>query len=267
MRVTPDPGRRTTAWLSERASRRRATDSLGPVLPFRLQEDHRVRAVDRGPQHGVGVVGRTRRDDPEPGRVRIENLGGIAVVLDAANSAAVRNADDDRHLDVTARSVAQFREVARDLLERWIGEGVELNLHDRSQSVHRHADCRADDARLGQWCVEHPRLTEAPGQTVRHSEYATERAHILAIHDDSLVGGKGVGERQIQRSGHADRLISRPSRSLARCLGHAASAATRRACRRRCSGRSAYTWRNRSSVSSSGSTLIRCLNDSAKDSA
>ena len=84
----------------------------------------------------------------------------------------------------------KLREVARDLLERWIGEGVELNLDHRSQSVHRHADSGADDARLGQRRVEHSRLTEAPGQTVRHSEYAAERAHILAIHDDSLVGGK-----------------------------------------------------------------------------
>ena len=125
------------------------------------------------------------------------------MVLDAADAAAVRDADRRPAARCAPGAVAQLGEVAGDLLEGRIGEGVELHLDDRPQPVHRHADGRADDAGLGERRVEHPRFAEAAGQAVGDPEDAAERADVLAEHDDALVGGQGVGERPVQRAGHA----------------------------------------------------------------
>jgi hypothetical protein len=80
------------------------------------------------------------------------------VVLDAADAAAVGNPDDDGQLDPAPGAVAELGQMAGDLLEGRVGEGVELHLHDRAQAVHRHPDGGADDAGLGQRRIEDPGL-------------------------------------------------------------------------------------------------------------
>ena len=110
------------------------------------------------------------------------------MVLDAADAAAVRDADDDRQLDRAAGAVVQLGQVAGDLLEGRVGERVELHLDDRTQPVHRHADRGADDAGLGQRSVEHPFVAEALGQPVGDPENAAERADVLAEHQHAVVG-------------------------------------------------------------------------------
>ncbi len=131
------------------------------------------------------------------------------MVLDSADAAPVRDPDDDGHLDASTRAVAQLREMAGDLLERGIRERVELHLDNRAQAVHRHADRGADDARLGQRSVEDAGFAEVGGQAVGDTEDATQRAHVLAEHQDPLVSGERVGQRPIQRPGHRDRLGGR----------------------------------------------------------
>jgi len=68
------------------------------------------------------------------------------VVLHAPDAAAVGNPDHDGQRDAAPGPVPELGQVAGDLFEGWIGERVELHLHDGPQAVHRHADGGADDA-------------------------------------------------------------------------------------------------------------------------
>ena len=123
---------------------------LGPVAALGLEEHDGIGAADRLAQQPVGVGRGARGDDAQPGRVDVVGLRGVAMVLDAADPAAVRHPDHDRQRDAAPSTVAHLGQVAGDLLEGRVGERVELHLDDRDQPVHRHADGGADDARLGQ---------------------------------------------------------------------------------------------------------------------
>ena len=91
-------------------------------------------------------------------------------------------------VDRTAGAVAHLGHVRGDLLERRVGEGVELHLDDRPEAAHGHADREADDAGLGQRRVEAALLAEVAGQPVGDAEDAAERADVLAEDEHALVG-------------------------------------------------------------------------------
>ena len=74
-----------------------------------------------------------------------------------------------------AGAVAHLGDVVDDLLERRVGERVELHLDDRAHPVHRHADRHADDAGLGERGVEAAALAEPGGEAVGDPEDAAER--------------------------------------------------------------------------------------------
>src|SRR2546430_12202432 len=69
------------------------------------------------------------------GGMRVVGLGGVAVVFHAPDAAAVGNPDHDGQRDAAPGPVPQLRQMAGDLLEGWIGERVELHLHDGPQAV------------------------------------------------------------------------------------------------------------------------------------
>jgi len=80
----------------------------------------------------------------------------------------------------------------RYLFERRVGEGIELHLHDRSISHHRHADGKADDARLGQRRVEAAVLAEVAGQPVGHPEHSAKRSDVFPNTTHVVIGGHRV---------------------------------------------------------------------------
>ena len=61
------------------------------------------------------------------------------MVLHSADAAGVRDPDDHGQLDGAPGAVAHLGDVADDLLERRVGEGVELHLDHRAHAVHGHA--------------------------------------------------------------------------------------------------------------------------------
>ena len=235
------PGRRTHGAPDRRHRHADVDLLLGEVLPLGLQEDHRVGVVDRRAQQPVGVgVGR-RGDHVEAGGVRVVRLGGVAVVLDAADAAAVGDADDHRQPHRAPGAVAHLGDVADDLLERRVGEGVELHLDHRAHSVHRHPDGHPDDAGLGQRGVEAAVLAEVLGQPVGDPEDAAERTDVLAEHDDPLVA------RSWRRAGRC----SAPGPSsvfaiIATLPRHRARPAAPRPARAAAAVGVAYTWAKRS---------------------
>ena len=83
--------------LEQRVGRgRRVELGLLPVAALGLEEHDRVVARDRLLDHPVPVDRVRRRDDAQPGGVREVRLRALAVVLDRADAAAVRDADDQR---------------------------------------------------------------------------------------------------------------------------------------------------------------------------
>ena len=101
-----------------------------------------------------------------------------------------------------AGAVAHPGDVADQLLERRVGEGVELHLDDRPQPVHRHADGRAEDARLGERGVRAAVLAELLGESVGDPEDAAEGADVLAHDVHGRVVGHGVAQRAVEGLRH-----------------------------------------------------------------
>ena len=113
------------------------------------------------------------------------------------------------------------------LLERRVAERVELHLDHGPHAVHRHADRRADDPRLRERRVPDAVLAELRLQAVGHAEDAAERADVLAVDDDAVVGGHGVAQRGVQGAGHGElrRGGCRGRSLLGRRRGHRAAPA------------------------------------------
>jgi hypothetical protein len=110
--------------------------------------------------------------------------------------------------------------VRHDLLEAGIGERVELQLHDRPQPRHRHADREADDPGLGERGIEAPLVAVGREQAVGDAEDAAEPPDVLAEHHDALVIGHGVAQRSVQRLGHrggAHSAASSSASTMSRC--------------------------------------------------
>ena len=143
---------------------------LGPVQFFGLHEHHRVVQPDGRAQHQVGVRHGGRGVDLQSGRVGVVGLGGVAVVLHAADPPAVGDADDQGHGHGALGAVAHLGDVAGDLLERGVCEGVELHLDDRAGTTHGQTHGGPGDPGLGQRGVEAAVVAEAPGQTVGDAE-------------------------------------------------------------------------------------------------
>src|ERR1700677_896150 len=181
----------------------------GPVPALRLEEDDRIGTRDGLEQEGGCVRWRGRRDDPEAWRVRVVRLGGITVVLDTADGAAVRDAHHDGQAHPAPGAVAQLGQVAGYLLERRVSERVELHLDHGDQAVHGHADRGADDPGLGQRGIKDPFLAEPRGQAVGHPEHSAEGPDILAEDEYPRVVLEGGAEGRVQRRNHGDRLRGR----------------------------------------------------------
>src|ERR1700677_4171239 len=181
----------------------------GPVPALRLEEDDRIGTRDGLEQEVVCVRWRGRRDDPEAWRVRVVRLGGITVVLDTADGAAVRDAHHDGQAHPAPGAVAQLGQVAGYLLERRVSERVELHLDHGDQAVHGHADRGADDPGLGQRGIKDPFLAEPRGQAVGHPEHSAEGPDILAEDEYPRVVLEGGAEGRVQRRNHGDRLRGR----------------------------------------------------------
>jgi hypothetical protein len=106
------------------------------------------------------------------------------VVLRAADPATERDADDDGHLDGTARAGPHLCHLADDLVEGRVDEAVELDLANRPVAPEGHPDRGPDDARLGEGRVDDALLAEVLLQPLGDPEDAAELADVLADEHD-----------------------------------------------------------------------------------
>src|SRR2546428_7569003 len=113
-------------------------------------------------------------------------LGGLAVIMPAADSAAEGRADRHRDGELAPGSIAHLCGLRDDLVESGINEVQELDLGHGPQAIERHPDRGPDDAAFGERRIEDavPELVE---QAFRAPEHAAAAADVLPEHDDAVV--------------------------------------------------------------------------------
>ena len=106
-----------------------------------LEVHDRIVVANGGLEQPFRVVRRRRRDDFQAGPVNEPRLGILRVIQPAADVAAARRADDDRHRGAAAVSIAQRRGLIDDLIEAAGDEVRELHFRDRTIPAHAPRRC------------------------------------------------------------------------------------------------------------------------------
>src|SRR5262245_41884298 len=117
----------------------------------------------------------------------------------AADVAAARRPDDDRHAGAAAVAIPQRRRLVHDLIEGARDEIRELHLRDGPIAALRRADADADNRRLGDRCVDDPHLAEFLVQSLRHAERAAVRADVFAEDEHFRIAAHLFDERLADR--------------------------------------------------------------------
>src|SRR5690348_13963926 len=102
--------------------------------------------------------------------------------LATPNTATARHAHHYGRRELTAAAVADAGKLAHDLVVSRIHVIRELDLRDRAQPVHRHADGSRHDTAFRDGRIEHAMLAETLLQAFRATENSTEVADVLAHH-------------------------------------------------------------------------------------
>src|SRR5205085_10843648 len=103
----------------------------GAVRRLGLVKNDRVGIENAGPQQRPGIARSRRYYNLQPGQMHVDRLAALGMMLDRANAAAIRHADDHRARIAAARAIAIARDVILDLVERVIAESRKLHLADR----------------------------------------------------------------------------------------------------------------------------------------
>ncbi len=209
------------------------------VDALRLEEDDRVIVFDGRDQQALGIVGIARHHHFHAADVREDGLGTLRVRLATANAAAAGRADHDRRGEIAGAAITDARELARDLVHRRVDVVGELDLGDRLQPVHGHADGRGHDAALGDRRIEHALIAVFSLQAIGDAEHATKIANVFSHDDDGRIsrhhhihgGVQGLDHVHL-RHGQST-LATSPSSALSLI-----SSASCSLCRRRFSGNS-----------------------------
>jgi hypothetical protein len=188
--------------------------ALHVVERDRLEDDHRVRALERGLQHATRVVDGRGCHDAESRDVRVPDLETVRVLRSELTARSGRHADHHWHRELAAGHVAQRCRVVHDLVDREQAEVDGHHLDDRPQASHRGADARADERRFRQRRITNPLLAELVQQSLADGEAATVLAAVLAHQEhariprkclaDSLLHGFAIRDARSRRGRHGE---------------------------------------------------------------
>ena len=151
-----------------------------------LDEDHRVRVLDRGAQQAVGVGRCRRHDDAQAGDVREQRLEALRVLAARRAPGAELGPHGQRHLGRAAGHERQLGRLVEQLVEADAEEVEVHELDDGTHPGHGRADAEPDDRRLGDRGVAHP-VAELVAQPAREPEDVAARAHVDAGHEHAVV--------------------------------------------------------------------------------
>jgi hypothetical protein len=149
---------------------RRRARPLHAVERLGLHHEHRVVVADGRLEQPFGVRRERRRDDLEPGDVRVEVLHRVRVLAADLARARVRPAEDDGAVELPAGHLPDLRRVVQDLVERDGAEVPRHELDDGPQPDHRRADADARRTPLGDGRVDDalrpPNFSSIPSLTL-----------------------------------------------------------------------------------------------------
>ncbi len=176
----------------------------GPVQTDRLEEHHRVGIFDGRQQQPLGIVRGRGHHHLHAGRVGVERLGRLAVVLGGPDPASVRHANDQRGAETVTGPIADPSHVTDDLVVGRVGESHELDLHHRPHPSHRQTEGSAHDARLGHRRIHHSIRSVPLLQPVGDAEDPAGATHVLSEHHHGRIGGQGQIERLVDGPGEIE---------------------------------------------------------------
>ncbi len=153
---------------------------LAAVQGLVLDEDHRIRIVDRGAQQAVGVRRRGGTDDLQAGHMGEPCLQALRVLRAGTEPAAMRCAQHHGHTAATPEHEPRLRCL---IDQRIHGQGHEVHEHDldhRLESRHRGPDRHRGDGGFGDRRVTHAHRAKLIEQTTGRLEGAASCRNVLA---------------------------------------------------------------------------------------
>lgn len=194
-----------------------------PIDRHVLDDKHRIGIVDGAAHQAIGIGRSGGRHDFEPSAVSKPGFEEIAMLAGGRKARARHGANDDRHMGLAARHVAQFGSVIVDHVH---GDGSEVHEHDlgdRLIASEACSDSRTHDRLLGNRCRPNAMLAKAGGKTLGAAGYAAffRIGHVLAEHEHLGILFHRVGERHVQ--GFDDRRLSFLGLHLGSWIAHATS--------------------------------------------
>ena len=161
-----------------------------------LDEDDRVRVLDRGAEQAVGVGRRRRHDDAQAGDVGEQRLEALRVLAARRAPGAELGAHGQRHLGRPAGHERQLGRLVEQLVEADADEVEVHELDHRAHPGHGRADAEAHDRRLGDRRVADA-VAEPVVQAPREPEDVAARADVDAGDEDPVVVGQLGLERVV----------------------------------------------------------------------
>ena len=158
--------------------------TFGRVEHLVFEEEHRILAPDRRPEHPLGVGRSGGHRDLEPGHVHVPALGRLRMLRRGRAGRAGGHTDRQGNPRLAAAHIARLRHLVHQLVAGHRHEVAEHDLDDGAQARHGRAQPRADDRRLADGGVAHAILPEQLHQIAADPPNPTERAHILADEND-----------------------------------------------------------------------------------
>ncbi len=159
-----------------------------------LEDEHRIRLLERREEHAARILDRRRCERLDPGDVGVPGLETVLVLGGHLPAAPRCHAHDERNAHLPARHVAQGGGVVDHLVEREQAEVDRHHLDDRPHAAEGGTDPRTDEARLGERCVADALRAELVEEAEADGEGTAVAAHVLAHQEHPLIGGKRMAQ-------------------------------------------------------------------------
>jgi hypothetical protein len=172
----------------------------GHVVEHDIFEDqHRVRVLERGPEHAARIFERCRGQHLEARNVRVPALETVRMLGGKLTAGAGRHADYQWNAELIARHMAHRRGGVEDLVERQETEVHRHQFDDRPHTGHRGADTGAGKSGLRKRRIANTVGTEFRQQPLAHRVTAARAADILAHQEYTVVPAKRIADRLAHR--------------------------------------------------------------------
>ncbi len=164
-----------------------------------FEKEDGVVVFDAGEQQPLGVSGRRRRHDHQPGHVEKPAFHGLGMVGTATKAAAAGRAHDDRRFELAVEHVVHLGRVVDQLVVALAQEVGEHDLGHRPHADHGRAHGCPDDGGLRERRVAHTLCAVLGEEAAGDAEVAAHFADVFAQQKDAGIACHGRVECLGQR--------------------------------------------------------------------